>query len=82
MIILAMLACFTLSGPNITAGELAQAVPGMTPRNPSAVVSYSPNPGVKRVFHPFELNQLLRRIGFAEAAVRDDVCFERTAAPS
>ena len=81
MIILAMLACFTLSGPNITAGELSQAVPGMTPRNPSAVVSYSPNPGVKRVFHPFELNQLLRRIGFAGAAVRDDVCFERTAAP-
>jgi flagella basal body P-ring formation protein FlgA len=74
-------ACFPLAGPNITAGDLAKAVPGLAPSDSSLVLAYAPVPGVERILHPAEMRQLLTRLNFDGAMPADDICFARTVAP-
>lgn len=79
MMLLAILAagCISVSGPNITAGDLANAVPGFKPADATATAGYSPTPGVRRVFHAGELHQTLAHFGFEDASPLTDICFER-----
>lgn len=72
-------ACIAVSGPNITAGDMAKAVPAFVPADPTAFVSYAPQPGVQRVMHPAEAKALLSRLKFDVDAVPADLCFERPA---
>lgn len=73
--------CVALPGANITARNLAQAVPVFTPADPDAVVGYSPAPGVQRIMRAPELRQVLEHLGFTTDAVLEDACFQRPVAP-
>ena len=77
----ALAACIAVSGPTITAGHLAQAVPGFVPANPSAVVAYAPEPGVRRVFPTAELRAALNHLGYQGDKVPADACFARPVMP-
>ena len=79
MMLLALLAaaCFSVSGPNITAKEIAAAVPGYVPADASVAFGYSPAPNVQRVVHPAELNRFLAQEHFAGTMPASDICFER-----
>jgi flagella basal body P-ring formation protein FlgA len=82
MLLLASIAaCISLGGPNITAADLAKAVPTFAPANPAAVVSYAPSPGATRIYHPAELQAALERFGFEGPMPLDNVCFERSVQP-
>jgi flagella basal body P-ring formation protein FlgA len=83
MMLLALLAaaCFPVSGPNITARDLAKAVPAFAPAEPDATIAYTPWPGVQRVMYPGEARQILARLGYDGAAPTGDICFERPVAP-
>ena len=74
-------ACLSLSGAHITAGDLARAVPGFAPADPAAPIAWSPAPGLTRVFHPFEVTQILRQLDPTAVLPGQDVCFERPVAP-
>lgn len=74
---LAVASCIAVSGPNITARDLAKAVPGFTPVDADAVVGYAPEPGVERVFHGAELRQSLLRLDYYVSGELPDVCFAR-----
>jgi flagella basal body P-ring formation protein FlgA len=82
MMFLALLAaaCLPVSGPNITAKELATAVHGFAPADPAVVFGYSPMPGVQRIVHPAEVQQFLIRQQFTGAGPTSDICFERPTA--
>lgn len=69
--------CIAVLGANITAGDLAKAVPAFTPRDASAVVGYAPEPGVMRTFYGAELRQALARFGYETSVPFPDVCFSR-----
>lgn len=73
-------ACLAVSGANITAREIAKAVPALTPADPGFVVGYAPAPGVDRVMHPGELKQILTRLNFDGAVPLEDICFARPVA--
>ncbi|MDQ2950049.1 MAG: flagellar basal body P-ring formation chaperone FlgA [Acidobacteriota bacterium] len=73
-------ACLAVSGPNITALEIAKAVPSFTPADPDSAVGYAPAPGVDRIMHPGELKQILTRLNFDGPVPLKDVCFERPVA--
>jgi flagella basal body P-ring formation protein FlgA len=79
MMLLALLAvaCLPVAGPNITAQEIAAAVPGFTPSEATIFFSYAPTPGVQRVVHPAELQQFLMHQQFTGTIPTHDVCFER-----
>ena len=83
MMFLALLAaaCLPLSGPTITAKDIAAAVPGFAPADPTVSFGYSPSPGVQRVVHPGELQQFLTRQGYTGTFPLTDVCYERPTAP-
>jgi flagella basal body P-ring formation protein FlgA len=83
MILLALIAaaCFPVSGPNITARDLAKALPAFTPTDPEVSIGYSPAPGVERVMHPAEVRQLAARLNYDGALPTADICFERPVAP-
>jgi flagella basal body P-ring formation protein FlgA len=70
-------ACIALSGPNITAGDMAKGVPGFVPTDPSTFVAYGPTPGVQRVMHPAETKLLLGRLQYESDTVPAELCFER-----
>ncbi len=74
--ILAVL-CGSVAGPRITAGDLAKAEPLPAPADPSAVVGYSPTPGIQRIMHAGEVRQLLAHFEIAPAGELTDACFER-----
>ena len=79
--ILAVL-CTSVVGPDITAGDLAKAVPVFTPADPKASVGYAPTPGIQRTMQPGEIRQLLTRLGVPVANVQlSAACFERPLAP-
>jgi flagella basal body P-ring formation protein FlgA len=69
--------CVAVAGPEITAGDLAKAEPVFTPADPNAHVAYAPTPGVRRIMHPPEVNQLLKRLEFTSDAPLSEACFER-----
>ena len=73
-------ACLSVAGPNITAREIAKAVPAFTPTDPDLAVGYAPSPGVDRVMHPGELKQILTRLNFDGPVPLEDVCFTRPVA--
>ena len=73
-------ACLAVSGANITAREIAKAVPAFTPADPDLTVGYAPAPGVERVMHPGELKQILTRLSFDGPVPLEDVCFARPVA--
>ena len=83
MMLLALLAaaCLAVSGPKITAGDLAKAVPAFTPSDPAGAIGYTPAPGVQRTMHPEELRLVLTRLDYHGAMPKDDICFARPAAP-
>ncbi|MBV9267804.1 MAG: flagellar basal body P-ring formation protein FlgA [Acidobacteriaceae bacterium] len=83
MILLAFIAaaCLPVSGPNITARDLAKAVPAFTSADPDASIGYSPAPGVERVMHPGEVRQIAARFNYDGALPSNDICFERPVAP-
>jgi hypothetical protein len=74
-------ACLAVPGPNITARDLAHAVPGFSPSDPDAVVAYAPAPGVERTFYAPELRQALTRLHYVPAEELANVCFTRPVAP-
>lgn len=78
--VLSAAACLAVSGPNITAREIAKAVPAFTPADPGFVVGYAPAPGVDRVMHPGELKQILTHLNFDGPAPLEDICFSRPVA--
>jgi flagella basal body P-ring formation protein FlgA len=82
MMLLAILAaaCLPVSGSNITAKDIATAVPAFVPADPAVVFGYSPSPGSARVVHPGELQAFLTRQHFSGAMPASDVCFERPTA--
>jgi flagella basal body P-ring formation protein FlgA len=73
-------ACLSVPGPNITAREIAIAVPAFRPADPGVVVGYAPAPGVERVMHPGELHQILTRVHFDDPTPLVSVCFARPVA--
>src|SRR3954451_11757281 len=73
--------CIAVAGPNITARDLARVVPGFTPGDPDAMVSYAPAPGVERTFYAEELRQALSRLHYETTAALNNVCFTRPVAP-
>jgi flagella basal body P-ring formation protein FlgA len=83
MMLLAFLAaaCFPVAGPNITARDLAKALPAFTPADPGAAIAYAPTPGVIRILHPAEVRQLTTRFNYDGALPTEDICFERPVAP-
>lgn len=83
MMLLAFMAaaCVAVSGPNITARDLAQAVPAFTPADPNAAVAYTPAPGVQRIFQGIELRQALKRLGYDTDQPLENACFARPVAP-
>ncbi|MDZ4796862.1 MAG: flagellar basal body P-ring formation chaperone FlgA [Bryobacteraceae bacterium] len=56
---LLLLSCIGPSGPRITAGDLAPAVPALRQVPASAVLGYAPRPGVTRTFTWAELSRHL-----------------------
>ena len=83
MMLLALVAaaCLAVSGPKITAGDLAKAVPAFTPSDPAEAIGYTPAPGVQRTMHPEELRLILTRLHYEGSMPKDDICFARPAAP-
>jgi flagella basal body P-ring formation protein FlgA len=73
-------ACLAVSGANITARDIAKAVPAFTPADPSIAVGYAPAPGVERVIHPGELQQILTHLNFDGPAPPENICFARPVA--
>ena len=73
-------ACLSVSGPTITAGDLARAVPAFTPMDPTASVGYAPAPGIQRVMHPAEVQQIYTRFNYEGSVPAGDLCFERPTA--
>jgi hypothetical protein len=57
-------ACLAVSGANITARDIAKAVPAFTPADPSIAVGYAPAPGVERVIHRKPTLKFLRLAAF------------------
>jgi flagella basal body P-ring formation protein FlgA len=53
--------CVAVDGPAITAGSLASAVPRFAALPADTVLGFAPQPGVRRVLGPRELNVWLRR---------------------
>jgi len=74
-------ACVVVSGANITAGDLAKAIPAFTPADPAASIGYAPSPGVRRLFHPAEVQRVLAQFNSTATTPLSDICFERQAAP-
>jgi flagella basal body P-ring formation protein FlgA len=73
--------CLAVAGPNITARDLARAVPEFVPGDPDAVVAYAPAPGVERTFYGEELRQALSRLHYETAEPLSNVCFTRPVSP-
>jgi flagella basal body P-ring formation protein FlgA len=79
--ILAVL-CTSVAGPDITAGDLAKAVPVFTPADPTVRVGYAPTPGIQRIMQAGEIHQLLTRLGVPAANLQlSTACFERPLTP-
>lgn len=72
---LALSPCLEVRGDRITASDVARAVPGYSRLAPDQVISYSPAPGLTRVFSPAELRQWLSRQNIA-SDIADPICFE------
>jgi flagella basal body P-ring formation protein FlgA len=70
-------ACLAVSGANITARDIAKAVPAFTPADPGVAVGYAPAPGVERVMHPGELQQILTHLNFDGPVPLENICFAR-----
>jgi flagella basal body P-ring formation protein FlgA len=83
MMLLGLLAvlCVSVTGPDITAADLAKAEPVFTPADPSAHVAYAPTPGVRRIMHAAEARQLLQRLDVTSDAPLSEACFERPLSP-
>jgi flagella basal body P-ring formation protein FlgA len=79
--VLVAAACVSLAGPNITAGDLAKALPGFTPADPAAVVALSPVPGVTRTFQPADVAIVLKRLSAQVQVPQKNICFERVVSP-
>jgi flagella basal body P-ring formation protein FlgA len=76
-----MAACVVVSGGNITAGDLAKAIPAFTPQDPAASIGYAPSPGLRRAFHPAEVQRVLAQFNSTATTPLSDICFERQTAP-
>lgn len=67
--------CTPVAAERITARHLAAAAPQFAGLPADLVLGYSPAPGVKRVFHAFELRQLAKRHNLSLER-EAEVCFE------
>ncbi len=82
MILLAAFAisvgCFPIDAPKdqITAADVARALPEWNQIAPDAVVALAPAPGVIRVLHVADLRRIGARLGIASEPA-SDVCFRR-----
>jgi flagella basal body P-ring formation protein FlgA len=70
-------ACLPVQSDRITAADVARAVPEFSRIAAGQVISYSPIPGLVRVFTPAELGQWLSRQNITHGAT-EPVCFEWT----
>lgn len=79
MMLLALVAaaCLPVSGPHITAKDVAAAVAGFVPQDAESLFGYSPTPGVQRIVHPLELQPFLKAQNYAGALPTEPVCFVR-----
>jgi flagella basal body P-ring formation protein FlgA len=68
-------ACLPVQSDRITAADLARVVPAFSRFAPEQVISYSPVPGLMRVFSPAELGQWLSRRNVV-LDLKEPVCFE------
>lgn len=85
MILLALFAvaaaCLPIAAPKdqITAADLARALPGWAAIPPDLPVALAPVPGVRRILHIVELRRLATRFGVTAEATAD-LCFQRPVA--
>jgi flagella basal body P-ring formation protein FlgA len=68
--------CLAVEGDRIVAADFAASLPAFGQLAPETPVEPAPMPGVRRLFHWFELASLAKRYGL-EAGSPRDVCFER-----
>ncbi len=71
---LVLTSCLAPSGPNITAADLAPAVPAFRAVDPSTSLGYGPKPGAVRRFYAADLARLLP--GASVSDLPESVCFE------
>lgn len=75
--LLAAAACLPVSGPTITAKDVAAAVPGYVARDGAPAFGFAPTPGVVRSVHATELRQYLDREQYQGPVPTGNVCYAR-----
>ena len=72
--------CTTIDGDQITAADLARAIPEFAEAPPGKVIGYAPSPGSRRVIRIDELKRLARQLD-VPATPNREACFEWQLAP-
>lgn len=68
--------CISVEGPRIRMADAAKGMPELQSADPEIDLGYAPQPGIRRVMRPWELNHLARehKIVIPQSA---EICFER-----
>ncbi len=69
------MACHPITADWIYGRDLVAAAPSFAGLPPELPVSYSPVPGLERIFHPAELRRLAETHHLTGAAVAENICF-------
>ena len=67
--------CHPITGDWIYGRDLIAAAPSLAGLPPDLPVSYSPVPGLERVFHPAELRRLAAAHHISGAEITENICF-------
>jgi len=78
---LSPMACHPITADWIYGRDLVAADPSFAGLPPELPVSYSPVPGLERVFHPGELRRLAEAHHLSSAQVKENICFAWPLAP-
>jgi flagella basal body P-ring formation protein FlgA len=74
-------ASVSVTGAHITAGDLARALPGFKPPDPSVVVGWAPLPGAVRTIPATELRRMLSPLNSSVVLPAAGICLEVPLAP-
>src|SRR5260370_27810977 len=81
LLVLAVRACFPVSGERILMRDLTAALPAFAAANAEQVLGFAPGPGVQRRFSAGEVNRLAAGNGVSLSGDASGVCFERKLTP-